>query len=140
MKILLPVDGSDHTKRMLGYIAAHGELLGAGHEYLAFTAVVPLPSHASRFVDQATLDGWHAEQAELVFKPIRAFAKQQQWNFRAVYRCGHAAEAIAAFAEVERPDLILMGTHGTSAFVNVVLGSVATGVLARCRFPVLLVR
>jgi hypothetical protein len=28
MKILLPVDGSDYTKRMLSYIAAHDELLG----------------------------------------------------------------------------------------------------------------
>jgi len=33
MKILLPIDGSDYTKRMLSYIAAHDELLGSGHEY-----------------------------------------------------------------------------------------------------------
>ena len=39
MKILLPVDGSDYTKRMLSYIAAHNELLGAGHDYTALTAV-----------------------------------------------------------------------------------------------------
>ena len=30
MKVLLAVDGSDHTKRMLSYLAAHDELLGAG--------------------------------------------------------------------------------------------------------------
>jgi hypothetical protein len=41
MKILLPVDGSDHTKRMLAYIAAHDELLGAAHEYTLVTVVVP---------------------------------------------------------------------------------------------------
>jgi nucleotide-binding universal stress UspA family protein len=33
-----------------------------------------------------------------------------------------------------------MGTHGHSALTNVVLGSVATRVLAQCRIPVLLVR
>lgn len=140
MKILLPVDGSDHTKRMLAYIAAHDELLGGDHEYVAFTAVAPIPSHAARFLDQGVLNDWHAEQAEVVLKPIRAFAKQQHWNFRAAYRCGHAAEVIAEFAEAEQPGLIVMGTHGASALVNVVLGSVATGVLARCKFPVLLVR
>ena len=140
MKILLPVDGSDHTKRMLSYIAAHDELLGAGHEYVAFTVLANIPSHASRFVDRTALDDWYAEQAELVFKPIRAFAQQQHWNFRTAYRSGHAAELIAAFADAEKPDLIVMGTHGASALVNVVLGSVATGVLARCKFPVLLVR
>ena len=140
MKILLPVDGSDHTKRMLAYIAARDDLLGAGHEYLAFTVLPTIPAHASRFIDQATLNDWYAEQAELVFKPIRAFAQQQHWNLRTAWRNGHAAEAIAEFAQAENADLIVMGTHGSSALVNVVLGSVATGVIARCKLPVLLVR
>jgi nucleotide-binding universal stress UspA family protein len=38
-----------------------------------------------------------------------------------------------------QPDLIVMGTHGHSALGNVVMGSVATGVLARCKAPVLLI-
>jgi nucleotide-binding universal stress UspA family protein len=33
-----------------------------------------------------------------------------------------------------------MGSHGHSALGNIVLGSVATGVLARCTVPVLLIR
>jgi nucleotide-binding universal stress UspA family protein len=33
-----------------------------------------------------------------------------------------------------------MGTHGRSSLGNVVLGSVASGVLARSRRPVLLIR
>jgi nucleotide-binding universal stress UspA family protein len=33
-----------------------------------------------------------------------------------------------------------MGSHGQSALGNVVLGSVASGVLARCDVPVLLIR
>jgi nucleotide-binding universal stress UspA family protein len=140
MKILLPVDGSDHTKHMLAYLAAHDELLGADHVYVAFTALPTIPSHASRFLDQAALNDWYAEQAELVFEPIRTFAKQQHWNLRTAYRSGHAAEVIAEFAQAEHADLIVMGTHGSSALVNVVLGSVATGVLARCKLPVLLVR
>lgn len=140
MKILLPVDGSDHTKRMLAHIAAHEELLGTGHEYVAFTVLAAIPSHASRFLDQTALNEWYAEQAELVFEPIRAFAKQLHWNLRTAYRSGQPAEAIADFAQAEHADLIVMGTHGSSALVNVVLGSVATGVIARCKLPVLLVR
>jgi nucleotide-binding universal stress UspA family protein len=140
MKILLPVDGSEHTKRTLSYIAAHDELLGPSHEYVAFTALAPVPTHASRFFDTVALNEWYAEQAEQVLKPIRAFAEQQHWRFRAVYRSGHAAQAIADFAESEKPDLIVMGTHGHSALGSMVLGSVATGVLARCKFPVLLIR
>jgi nucleotide-binding universal stress UspA family protein len=140
MKILLPVDGSDYTKRMLAHLAAHDELLGPGHEYIAFVAIPPIPSHASRFLDHAALNEWYAERAEEVLKPVRAFAEQQHWNLRTAHRCGHPAEAITNVATEEKVDLIVMGTHGHSALRNIVLGSVATGVLARCKLPVLLLR
>jgi nucleotide-binding universal stress UspA family protein len=140
MKILLPVDGSDYTKRMLSYIAAHDELLGLGHQYVFFTAVAPVPPHATHFLDRQTLELYYREQAEEVFRPVKRFADQHGWNFRASHAAGHAAETIAAFADVERPDLIVMGTHGHSALGRVILGSVGSGVLARCNGPVLFVR
>ena len=140
MKILLPVDGSDYTKRMLSYIAAHDELLGPGHEYIVFTAVTPIPPHATRFLDRNTVDDYYREQAEHVLKPVRAFADQQGWKIGVAHVPGHAAEAIAALAEAEKPGLIVMGTHGHSALGNAILGSVASGVLARCKVPVLLIR
>ena len=140
MKILLPVDGSDHTKRMLAYIAAHDELLGAGHEYLVFTAVRAVPPSASRMLDAKVVADHYTEQAEQVLAPLRAFIAQQHWNCRVSHAHGHAAELIAALASAEKVDLIVMGTHGHSALANVVLGSVAHGVLARCKVPVLLIR
>ena len=140
MKILLPVDGSDYTKRMLAYLAAHDELLGSGHDYIAFTAVPAVPAHASRFVDRATLDDYYREQAEEVLRPVRAFAEQKAWKLRTEYAPGHAAECIAALADREQCELIVMGSHGHSSLGSLILGSVASGVLARCRQPVLLVR
>ena len=44
MKILLPVDGSEYTKRMLAYVAAHDELLGGDHEYFVLTVVPSIPA------------------------------------------------------------------------------------------------
>ena len=115
MKILLPVDGSDYTLRMLAYLGAHNELLSGGHEY-------------------------YSDQAEQVLRPVREFAVQHGWKFRACHAHGHAAEAIAEMVNVEKPDLIVMGTHGQSSLGNMLLGSVVTGVLARCTIPVLLIR
>ena len=140
MKILLPVDGSDYTKRMLAYVAAHDELLGAAHDYTFFTAVSPIPTHATRFLERSTLEGYYAEQAEQVFKPVRAFADQQHWTYRTDHVHGHAAEEIAQIAEAGKYDLIVMGSHGQTSLGNMILGSVASGVLARCRLPVMLVR
>lgn len=140
MKILLPVDGSEYTKRMLAHVAAHDELLGGGHEYTAFTAVVPIPPHAARHLDRSTLDLYYREQAEDVLRSVKRFAEQNGWAVRVAHAVGHAAEAIAAFADAEKPDLIVMGTHGHTALGNVILGSVASGVIARCKAPVLLIR
>jgi len=140
MKILLPVDGSDYTKRMLAYVAAHDELLGAIHDYTFFTAVAPIPTHATRFLERGMLDGYYDEQAEQVFKPVRAFADQQRWTYRTAHVHGYAAEEIARVAEAGKYDLVVMGSHGHTSLGNVILGSVASGVLARCKLPVLLIR
>ena len=40
MKILVAVDGSPFTKRMLAYLAAHDEWLGAHHQYTVFNAAL----------------------------------------------------------------------------------------------------
>ncbi len=140
MKILLPLDGSHYTKRMLSYIAAHDELLGRGHEYLMLTVIEPIPSYATRFLDRATLEAYDHQLADKVLGPVRAFADQQGWTVRMNQAHGVPAEVIAETAEKEKFDLIVMGTHGHSSLSNVILGSVASGVLARCKVPVLLIR
>jgi nucleotide-binding universal stress UspA family protein len=140
MKILLPVDGSDYTKRMLAFVAAHDELFGSGNEFTVFTVVAPIPAHATRFLDKSIVDSYYAEQAEEVLAPVRKFAAQHGWKTTMLHVHGPAAESIAALANESRHDLIVMGSHGHSALGNMVLGSVATGVLARCKVPVLLVR
>ena len=140
MNILLPIDGSDYTKRMLAYLAANNELLGAGHRYTLFTAVPPIPPHAARYIDRQTLERYYADQAEPVLRTSEAFARQQGWDIHTAFEAVHAASGIASYASAHDFDLIVMGTHGHSALGNVVLGSVTTGVLARCKVPVLLIR
>ncbi len=140
MKILLPVDGSDYTRRMLDYLAAHKDLLGPGHSYAAFTAIPKVPAHAAHFIDQATLQDHYREQAELVLQPVRAVAAQQGWQIECLHGAGRAAELIADLATQQHCDLIVMGTHGKGALGSMLLGSVVSGVLARSRVPVLLVR
>ena len=45
-----------------------------------------------------------------------------------------------ALAQKIKPDLILMGSHGHGSLGNLVMGSVATKVMAHTKVPVLLVR
>jgi nucleotide-binding universal stress UspA family protein len=140
MKILIPVDGSEYTTRMLGYISAHDELLGPGHEYVVVHAVTAIPTHASRFLDRSTLDSYYTERAQDVLRPVKRFADQHHWTIRTLHAEGHPVDVIAGQIAAEKPDLVVMGTHGHTALGNVVLGSVANGVLARSKVPLLLIR
>jgi nucleotide-binding universal stress UspA family protein len=140
MKILLAVDGSPCTRKMLAYIAAHDELLGAGHQYTALTVVTPIPQHAASYLPADTIRGYYHEQAEQVLQPVREFAQQNGWTLDARQIVGHPGEAVAELAESGKYDLVIMGSHGHGALTGAVLGSVATRVLAHCKTPVLIVR
>lgn len=140
MKILVPVDGSPYTKRMLAYLAAHDEWLGASHQYVVITAVPAVPPRAAAVLDKATLKAYYDETAEKVFKPIRSFFAKQGIKADFVSKVGPAAEVIADAADKGRYELLIMGSHGHGTLKNLVLGSVATKVLAHCGTPVLLVR
>ena len=140
MKILVAVDGSPFTKRMLAYLTAHDEFPGRGHEYTVLHTVAPVPPRAAAVLEKATLDAYYQDESDKVFKPIRTFLSKQGIDARFVFKTGHAAETIAAVAEKGKYDLLVMGSHGHGSLTNLVMGSVATKVLARCTTPVLLVR
>ena len=59
---------------------------------------------------------------------------------RGLLRPGSAADEIVRTAEVERASLIVMGTHGRTGVVRVLMGSVAERVVREARCPVLTVR
>jgi nucleotide-binding universal stress UspA family protein len=140
MKILVAVDGSRFTKRMLAYIAAHDEWLGAQHAYTLIHVVTPVPQRAAAEIDRATLKAYHQGEAERVFKPIRAFFTRQKLQADFVARVGAPADEIAAAATKGDYALLVMGSHGHGALGSLVLGSVAAKVLAACSTPVLLIR
>lgn len=140
MKILVAADGSPTTKRMLAYLAAHDEWLGAHHVYTVFYAVTSIPPHAARMLEKSTLDSYYEDEAEKVFKPIRAFFAQQGLDARFIYKVGAPGDVVSTFAAKNKFDLMVLGSHGHGTFTNLVLGSVATKVLAGCDTPALLIR
>lgn len=140
MKILVAVDGSPFTRRMLAFLAAHNGWLGAQHSYTVLYCVAPLPHRAAAFADKPDVQALYREDAENVLKPVRAFFQRRGLTAQFAHRIGPAASTIARLAEQQRFDLVVLGTHGRGALAGLVLGSVATKVLSLCRTPVLLVR
>ena len=140
MKILIPVDGSPFTKRMLAYLAAHDEWLGDAHRYTLLHVTPAVPPRAAAALDKDLLLEHYAEQSDKVFKPIRSFFAKQKINAEYVAKVGPAADTIAALATKGKYDLLMMGSHGHGLLGNLVLGSVTTKVMAQCSVPLLIVR
>ncbi len=141
MKILLAVDGSDYTKRMLSYLETHDKLLGHDNDFTALTVEGQLPPRARGVLNKDVREQYHSEEAEKVLAPVLEFLKRYGGSSaQGHYEVGQPGETIAHYALQGNFDLIVMGSHGHGRLVNLMLGSVTSAVLAHCRVPVLLIR
>jgi nucleotide-binding universal stress UspA family protein len=140
MKILLAVDGSSFTKKMLAYLTTHDELFGASNEFTVLTVQPALPPRVRAAVGKEMVDGYYADETDKVMAPVATFLARHGINAKRDWKVGPASETIAKFADDGKFDLLIMGSHGHGSLGNLVMGSVATQVLAHCKVPVLLVR
>lgn len=140
MKILLAVDGSPYTKKMLAYLVTHDSLFTASHDYNLLTVQVPFPARIKAAVGGEITHQYHAQEAEKILAPCFKFLVRHGLNATTHWKLGHPGVTVSKIAEAGEYDMVIMGSHGHGALVNLVTGSVATQVLAQCKVPVLLIR
>ncbi|MGL4574564.1 MAG: universal stress protein [Burkholderiaceae bacterium] len=140
MKVLLPVDGSDVTKRMLAYLTTHEGLLGPKPQLTIINVQQPLSLRAAQAVGAEVVEGFHHEQSESVLGPVCKFLDRHDIAYKAQWKVGAPAVEILKAADKVKADLIVMGSHGHSAISSLLLGSVTQKVLAGAKVPVLVVR
>ncbi len=140
MKILLAVDGSAYTGKMLQYVTSNSTLFDASHEYTVFNAQSPLPPHARSSIGSTAAHEYHRDEAEKVIAPAVAALEAKGLRVTGEWKVGHLGETIAHYAQQNHFEMLIMGTHGQGALARLVMGSVTTQVLAHCTVPVLLIR
>jgi nucleotide-binding universal stress UspA family protein len=140
MKILLAVDGSAHTRHLIDYVVANPQWCGGDHSYTVVHVVPSVPPGAASMLSKQDLTAYYDEEAEQVFAPIRPLMQDKGLKVEYAAKVGHAGDVIAQMAESGGYELVMMGSHGHGALGKLVLGSIATRVMAQCRVPVLLVR
>ena len=140
MKILLAVDGSAYTKKMLAYLTSHQEMLGTGHEYTIITVQPLLPPRARAALGKDVVEQYYDEESTKILQPVQEFLKAHGVQAQSISKVGPIADTIIHAAQDGKFDLIAMGTHGHGALGRLVMGSVSSQVLAGCTIPVLLIR
>src|SRR5690606_21274068 len=104
MKILLAVDGSAYTKKMLAYLAAHDELFGTQHQYTAITVQAPLPPRARAAVGAEIANSYYEDEAAKVTAPVAKFLQRHGIEPKVLHKVGAAGELIAKAASAGKFD------------------------------------
>jgi nucleotide-binding universal stress UspA family protein len=145
LKILLAVDGSDYTIRAAQYLATHFEWLRGTPELHLLHVTLPIPMglaviQAEKILGWDAVDHYYKEAAEAALAPAEELLREKNIPFQRSYKVGDIAKEIQCYAEKNKMDMIVMGSHGHGALKNLVMGSIATNVLAATNIPVLIVR
>ena len=140
MKILLAVDGSKAAQAATKLAAQMAKAMAAPPTLVLMHSDAPLMRRVAAELGLDATRKYHEGNSNLALKPSRAVLKRAGVAFEEKTTVGDPAESITKAAKAGKFDLVIMGSHGHSALGNLVMGSVATKVMAHCGTPVLLVR
>ena len=141
MKILLPVDGSECSLRAVDHLITHASWFRDVPEIHLLHVHAPIPiGRVQAHIGKETLHAYYLEEGQ-----EHLTATQQKLDAAGRFHTTHMhvgqpAEVIARVASELACDLIVMGSHGWSGVVGLVMGSVASRVLHLAPCPVLLVK
>jgi nucleotide-binding universal stress UspA family protein len=139
--VLAAVDMSEPSANALRVAGAVGVISGARPTLLHGF----LPMAKGRFIgeaDDATIDGYVATERQRAMDELIAFLvdhglSNQGWSLR--LEEGGAGEVISRAVGEMHPDLVILGTHGRSGLLKVLLGSVTEQALRSLNVDILAV-
>ena len=140
MKILLPVDGSELS---LQAVRTAISLFGQGLSGSVVVANVQEPATLYEMVvapDGAVLQRVSTAAGVDALQQAEALLMAANVVYEREIVTGDPAHSIIDVAERFACDMILMGSHGTSALHDALLGSVSREVLHAARIPVMIVK
>lgn len=141
MKLLCATDGSHSSEKAVAFAADLAKRLGAELSFLTVSTVSKEAAAKTHFWDDRILGAADAQmQAEL--KAAAAAAKKAGLvDAKCVTAAGRdIAAAIVAYAEKNGFDHIVTGSAGRTGASKLLLGSVASAVVAKAHCPVTIVR
>lgn len=131
--LLFPVDFSGHCLSAVGYVSALAQKLESKITLLHALSVPGIPEMSG---DQVSKEKWDDLERKCEQK-LEVFGSPALNPFilRRLVRRGDPASVIAHYASGNSVDLIVMPTRG-AGFSGAALGSVITGTLHKCAYPV----
>ncbi len=140
-KILVPIDGSDHSLKALQVAKELGEKFHSEIYILSviqeITRIDPVP--ASYAVVDVIPEGAVDITTEILEKAEMSIRPYDN-KIHVEYKIGKPAEEILKYANDKDISLIIIGNRGLGAFSRTFLGSVSNKVINNTKRPVLLIK
>lgn len=135
MKILVPVDSSAAALAPIAHLQAVARS-GLDVEVLVLNVQPRFHRHISQFTSRASRELLREERSRAAMARAIEALSLTGLRFRAFTEVGGPAERIAAVAERERVDEVMMGVGRHPEWLRWVNPSIAQGVMARTDIPV----
>lgn len=136
-KVVVPVDFTSKTDKVVHYALSIADKLGA--QVLFFHVVSDFQGYDMMLVHPSfiTMKQDLEKQARKRLDALLAEYRERKGGVGGDIAVGDAAEEIVRYAEAEKADMIIIGTHGTKGLEKILLGSTAERVVKKAPCPVL---
>jgi nucleotide-binding universal stress UspA family protein len=138
--VLCPTDFSEPSREALKIAGELASQVGAGLLLVHVVPVLPAlpddPNYVFKVPEYERL--LHKDADEKLAHLVKQSSKST--TARAMVGHGDVADEIVRIVEMERADLIVIATHGTTGWRRFVFGSVAEKVVRLAKCPVLTIR
>lgn len=140
MKVLLAVDGSPLARKACRYLIDHwDQYIGDGSLTLIHVDP-PLPGDVAMALGKDGVARYHRDNHRDAMRAVQTALKRAGRSYEERTQIGAPGESIATAARSGRFGLVVMGSHGRGAFRALLLGSVASKVMASSTVPLLIIR
>ena len=143
MKILLGYDDSPHAQAALRWILASAKPAGS-HVTVISAVPTPIMAHAEVYSAAAPYPTEHLEQVTRHHEDLcrKAEGDLQRAGFTASSKvtAGDPREVLVVAARETGADLVVVGSHGRTGLPKLIMGSVASHVVAHAPCDVLVIK
>jgi len=135
-RIIVAIDGSEHSNRAISCARELTERFGAS---LWLAHAYPQTSDLRSYEQFGKLIARRKRAGQSILDEARKLLGEINCEINEELLEGPEAEAILSVAEIQKIDLILMGTRGLGSLEGMLLGSVSRKVTHHASCPVMLV-
>jgi len=142
MNVIVPVDGSKHSSKAIDYLITHASMFNGKGSSITLLNVQPdvIPPEVTQYIPKKSINDWYEDQSKVAVKLATQKLDKANIKYKLVKKVGNVAETILKEAKTSKADMIVMGSHGRSSLMNLIMGSIATQVLSQAKQPVLIVK